>query len=89
MNNQSKTKISEADAAEMLADINLLIFESALAQLLVELDDVEVAKVQEFIEANQESDTLVADLVGQYPNLQRYLEEVGGALEEKARVLNA
>jgi hypothetical protein len=32
---------------------------------------------------------LVADLVGQYPNLQRYLEEVGGALEEKARVLNA
>ena len=95
MNTKSKQEsqdapvLSDSDTAEVLVDINSLIFEAALGRLLLELEENSLTELEQFLSEDHEPEKLIEHLLAKYPIFQQHLDEETEALEEKAKALNS
>ena len=82
-------QLSEGDSAAIVQDVSSLIFESALGRLSLELEEQQLAQLEQLLETHKHSESLVTEIVAQYPVFQQYADEAALALQEKAETLNS
>ena len=89
MNTTPVQTLSDMDASQIMDDISSLVLEVSLAQLFANLDEPAATELETYIVNNQESETLIDDLVARHPELQTYIDESLVELELKAKELTA